>query len=110
MWHGGNIESSKTSPPKLKVVKQIESILRFASEEYAAEVDPVCANVRGLYLEKSINHFLKLVRQPDAIRTPKMLYLTNYTLWLFRRVMKRLIRPRETVHPAFEPRKAPVRA
>lgn len=95
----GSIGPSVASPPKLKVMDEIERILRLSPAEYQAEAELEYAHMQDHLLDNSMNHFLKLVGEAEPIRTPKMLYLTNYPLWLLRRVMKRLVRPRETVHP-----------
>jgi glycosyltransferase involved in cell wall biosynthesis len=104
----GSIGPSIVSPPRLKVVDEIERILRLGSAEYQTEAELVYAHMQDHLLDNSMNHFLKLVREAGPIRSPKMLYLANYPLWLIRCVMKRLVRPRETIHPASVPPTTPV--
>ncbi len=95
----GCIGPSLASPAKLRVVDEIERILRLGSAEYQTEAELAYAHMRDHIVDNSMNHFLKLVREAGPIRTPQTLYLSNYPLWFVRRVMKRLVRPRETIHP-----------
>ena len=104
----GSIGPSLASPAKLRVVDEIERILRLGSAEYQAEAELAYAHMRDHILDNSMNHFLKLVREADPIQTPRTLYLTNYPLWFVRRVMKRLVRPRETIHPGSALPAAPI--
>jgi glycosyltransferase involved in cell wall biosynthesis len=105
----GSIGPSIASPPLLKVVNEIERILRLNRTEYEAEAELVYAHMQDHVVDNSMHRFLKLVQEADPIQSPKLLYLTNYPLWLLRRLMKSLVRPRETVHPTFERQEAPAR-
>jgi hypothetical protein len=96
----GSIGPGSKSPANLKVVDEIERILLLSPAEYRAEEERVGSHVEVHEMKCSMNRFLQLVRDADPIEVKKSLYLTNYPLWFLRRVMKRLVRPREIGHPA----------
>jgi hypothetical protein len=97
----GSIGPSIAFPPKFKVVDEIERILRLGPTEYQAEAESVYRHVQDHVIDASMQRFLGLVRDADPIRTKKLLYQINYPLWLLRRVMRTLVRPRKTSHPVF---------
>jgi glycosyltransferase involved in cell wall biosynthesis len=95
----GSIGPGIHAPTNLKVVDEIERILRLSPAEYRAEEDRVGSHVEVHEMKRSMNDFLQLVRDAGPIKIKKSLYLTNYPLWFLRCVMKRLVRPREISHP-----------
>ena len=85
----GSIGQLSVNPPRLKVVDEIERILKFNSTEYDAEQDAVCRHVQVHTMEQSMTRFLELVRQADPIkRRQPTLYLANYPLYLVNRALQ----------------------
>jgi hypothetical protein len=99
----GSIGPGTKTPANLKVVDEIERILRLSPAEYQSEEKRVGSHVEVHEMECSMNHFLRLVRDADPVKIHKSLYLKNYPLWFLRRVMKGLVRTKEIGHPTSTP-------
>jgi glycosyltransferase involved in cell wall biosynthesis len=85
----GSIGQLSVFPPRLKVVDEIERILRFNSAEYGAEQEAVCRHVQVHTMEQSMARFLELVRQADPVKPREpSLYLSNYPLHLVDRAFR----------------------
>ena len=91
------------APPKLKVTDEIERILRLNPVDYRAEEEKVGASVAVHEMDNSMRYFLQIVSEAEPTRSRKWLYLVNYPLWFFRRVMKMPGRSKETEHPVPAP-------
>ncbi len=86
----GSIGQLASCPPRLKVVDEIERILKFSQAEYDAEQEAVSSHVQVHTMEQSMTRFLKLVREADPIkRREPTLYLANYPLYLLNRAFQR---------------------
>ena len=95
----GSIGPGIRCPANLKVIDEIERILCLSLTEYRAEEERVRSHAKVHEMESSMNDFLQLVRDAEPIKIRRSLYLANYPLWFIRRLMKRLVRPRDVGHP-----------
>ena len=74
------------SQPSLKVIDEIERVLRLSPTEYAAEEARVRKHVQGHDFETGMQHFLKLVQEAESFARRTSLYLANYPLYFVRRM------------------------
>jgi hypothetical protein len=94
----GSIVPALTSPPTIKVVDEIDRILRLNSAQYKAEEELVYRHVQCHEMDKSMNRFLKFVSEAEPVKNRKSLYLSNYLFWLMRQ-MTREKNSKQVVHP-----------
>jgi len=99
----GSIGPGNKTPANLKVVDELEHVLRLSPSEYIEEEERVSSHVEVHEMECSMNHFLQLVRDADPVEIHKSLYLKNYPLWFLRRVLMGFIRTKKIGHPASAP-------
>jgi len=95
----GSIGPGISAPATLKVVDEIERILRLNPEAYREEAERVGSHVEIHEMEKSMNCFLQVVRDAEPVRYRRSLFLANYPLWLVRRVATSFVRTRKRGHP-----------
>lgn len=85
----GSIGEVSTSLPSLKVVDEIERILRMQPFEYAAEQEAVYEHVQAHEMEESMRQFLNLVQQAAPTERKNLSHhLVNYPLYLMQRLLK----------------------
>ncbi|MDD5141087.1 MAG: glycosyltransferase family 4 protein [Verrucomicrobiales bacterium] len=85
----GSLGHVSSSPPTLKVVDEIERILRLDPSDYAAEQESVYNHVQVHSIGASMERFIELVREATPIKQKKSLYCANYLFWFLRRALKR---------------------
>jgi hypothetical protein len=86
----GSLGQSNASPPRFKVVDEIERILELSPAAYEAEQEAVYHHVQVHTMEQSMTRFLELVRQADRIkRREPAFYLASYPLHLVDRAFTR---------------------
>jgi glycosyltransferase involved in cell wall biosynthesis len=95
----GSIGPGISAPADLKVVDEIERILRLSPAEYRAEEERVGFHVEVHEMESSMKRFLELVQQAEPVTHGKFRYLANYPLWFIRRVMDGLLPAKPRGHP-----------
>jgi Glycosyl transferases group 1 len=85
----GSIGELSTSPPRLKVVDEIERILHLQPSEYEAEQEAVYSHVQIHAVEASMRQFLGLVQQVDPLEKKNLTsHLANYPLYAVRRLLR----------------------
>jgi glycosyltransferase involved in cell wall biosynthesis len=94
----GSIGPGNT-PPQLKVVDEIERILRLSPADYRVEEERVGQSVDVHEMGNSMKYFLQLVREAEPVTSGHHFYRLNYPFWFLRRIMKRLAGTRELEHP-----------
>ena len=85
----GSISELSTRPPRLKVVDEIERILRLGPADYRAEEDLVWRHVQVNEIETSMKRFIELVEQADSVTLQRSLYLANYPFWFLRKAIRK---------------------
>ena len=90
-------------PPPLRVIDELERILRLSRAEYEKEEEMSYRHVRHHELEASMAHFLRLVQSAGPIRRSKWLYLANYPRRIFHSVIKCCIPDKKVPHPTATP-------
>jgi hypothetical protein len=84
----GSLTPALSSPPTIKVVDEIERILRLTPQQYEIEEKLVYRHVQCHDLGSSMNQFLQFVREAGPVKHRKSLYLKNYLFSLMRRATK----------------------
>ena len=95
----GSIGPGLGSPPTLKVVDEIERLLRLSPEDYELEQELNYQHMKPHALDVSMNRFLELVRKADPLKTDKLAYLANYPRWLLHQVFKNRKANHTDAHP-----------
>jgi glycosyltransferase involved in cell wall biosynthesis len=95
----GSMTPALTHPPTLKVVDEIDRIMRLNPEAYRAEEDLVRQQVQPHQIDASMERFLQLVGEAGVARQSRFLQLTNYALWLVRRAINRRSGEEGVRHP-----------
>ena len=106
----GSIAPGSSCPPNLKVVDEIERILRLSAAEYRAEEERVYGHVQEHEMESSMGRLLELVRTAEPIASGKARYLANYPLWFMRKAMKLCGKEPVLRHPNAPPASAGAKA
>jgi glycosyltransferase involved in cell wall biosynthesis len=94
----GSVVPALNSPPTIKVVDEIERFLRLNATEYQTEEESVYRHVQCHEMDKSMNHFLQIVREAGHVKYRESLYWTNYLFCLMRRMTKQKS-AKQAVHP-----------
>ncbi len=95
----GSMAPSLKSPPSLKVVDEIERILRLSPPEYQAEEQRVFDHVQPHDIDRSMAQFLQLVDEVEPFKARKSQYLLNYMWWFVRKAMNRIVPENQRGHP-----------
>ncbi len=84
----GSVGDTRRETPTLRVVDEIERILKFTPEEYAAEQERVYQYARPYESDVSMQRFVELTQAAPATRPQLSLCLGNYLRWLPRQAGK----------------------
>jgi hypothetical protein len=87
--------------PTLKVVDEIERILRLTPDEYQAEQERVHEHVRVHEMETSMRLFLDLANAVPPFRRRRCLFAANYVRWLVDRAFNPSRADQPVRHPGF---------
>jgi len=83
----GSLSPAITCLPRLRVVDEIERILRLSAADYEAEEKMVSTHVQVHDLRTSMNRCMEIVREAEPIRRAPVRYLANYPLWLLHKAL-----------------------
>jgi len=84
----GSLSPAINCPPRLRIVDELERILRLTPTDYRAEEILVSEHVQDHEVNASMQRFLEIVHEAEPIKRKEGHYLANYPLWLLRRAMK----------------------
>jgi hypothetical protein len=84
----GSLGPTSDVPPGLKVVDEIDRLLRLQPSEYTAEQELIYRHVQVHAMDASMQRFLELVQNASAIKSRKSFYLANYPFWFIRRLVR----------------------
>lgn len=83
----GSIGPGLTSTPKLKVVDEIERILRLSPQDYETEQELNYRHVQPHSMDESMNTFLQLAKNAAPTKHGKFRYLANYPRWVIHKAL-----------------------
>ena len=95
----GSIGPGIAVPPSLRVIDELERILRLSPKEYDAEANLNYSHVQSHHIDASMNCFLDLVSKVTPINHRTMRYVANYPRWTLHQTVKRFYGESQLGHP-----------